>query len=252
MRLPLTIVAFAVLVALLVLAGRADGATRVGADTRPPPAQKKPEPKKPAPKPVPPKEAPRPVPKRIALGAEADATLTLMDVLGRPQSLRDYRGRTTVIEFWSLAPANAAWDRKLASLIDTYGKQNVAFLIVDVSKADVDPGDAPYKRIVEHAQKNGLAAPILLDKQTVWAERFGATATGEVVVLDPKGIVKYVGAIDDDAQGVKGDLRAAWAANAIDAVLAGRDPSPATTPPSGAPIQFEPRTPVKPSTPPKR
>jgi peroxiredoxin len=200
-------------------------------EQKPKPPEKKPEPAKPAEKPA---EA-----KKLAVGGEVDATLSLMDTQGKAQTLKDYRGKVTVIEFWSMDASSAAWDKKMAALAADFGKKGVAFLLVDPVKADVDSGDQPFKRLSEHAQKSGLTAPIAIDKATSWAEHLGATTTGEVFVIDAKGVLKYRGAIDDDAKGEKGDKATPHLANALTAVLAGKDPSPSTTVAAGAPIHLD-------------
>lgn len=227
-----------VLAALLVVPAFADGKDpkHKGGDHKPAPAQKPPEAPK---KTEPPKKEEHAKPaeaKPLALGAEADASLSLTDVQGKPQSLKDCRGKVTVVEFWSLDAATAPWEAKTAKLIESCKKKSVSFLLVDAAKGDIDAGDKPYKRIEEHAQKAGLACPILIDKSEQWAERFGATATGEVFVLDAKGVLQYRGAIDDDPKGEKGDKAVPLTANALEAVLAGKAPSPNSSPVTGAPI----------------
>jgi len=184
------------------------------------------------PKPMPPK-----APGHAAIGAEVDKSLALNDVTGKAQKLEAYRGKITVVEFWSADASGAQLDKKTAKLLETYGKKGVAFLLVDAAKSDVDGTDTTNKRLAEHAQKSGLACPIALDKAGAWADAFGAATEGDVFVLDAKGMLAYRGALDDDPKGEKGDKCTPYLANALDALLAGKAPAQNTTPSNGAPIQ---------------
>ena len=69
------------------------------------------------------------------------------------------------------------------------------------------------------------------------AHAYGAQTTPDVFVLDAQRRLRYRGApdsgYDDPSQ------NAAWLRGAIDAVLAGEDPSPAETKPVGCSIKWK-------------
>lgn len=234
MRTAFTICVLTTFLASTAIAGGKDDKHK-GGEQKPAPAKKPDAPKKA--EPAKPAESKPAAP--VSIGAPVDGALSVVDLQGKPVTLESLRGKVTVIEFWSLDPMTAGWDAKTAKIVEEYGKKGVAVLLVDEAKGDVDAGDKPYGRISEHAQKAALSCPIAIDKSGALAERLGATATGEVCVLDAKGVLQYRGAIDDDAKGDKGDKRTPYLKNALDAVLAGKAPSPTTTPPSGAPIAHE-------------
>ena len=227
------------LIAAPTLASGKDGKDGKGKTDKPvqtPP--KKPAEKKPVEKKLEPKSKEV---KKIVVGVEADAAITVTDTTGKSQTLKDYRGKITVIDFWSLDPASQAYDKKLSDLIATYSAKGVAFLAIDSSASDLDSGGEIYKRIVEYAKKAGLTFPIGVDKGMAVADKFGVTQTPDVFVLDTYGVVRYMGAIDDDPKGEKGDKARAYLKNALEAMIAGKEVPVSTTGSGGSTIKRAPK-----------
>ena len=79
--------------------------------------------------------------------------------------------------------------------------------------------------------------PYLHDATQEVAREYGAKVTPDVFVLDAEARLRYRGApdgdYDDPAQ------RAAWLREALDAVLAGRDPDTGETAPVGCSIKWK-------------
>jgi peroxiredoxin len=197
----------------------------------------KPAPTKPAPKKEEKKEEKKEYKTPFRVGAETDPAVSFTDTAGKSQTLKDLRGKTVVLHFWSLDAGSAAYDKALAALYADYSKKGVVFIAVDPNKTDVDSGADQYKRIQEYAAKNGLAFPIVVDKSYALVDKFGAQTTAHSFVIDPKGVVRYSGAVNDDADGKKGDKATAQLKNALDAVLASKEVPAATTTPGGAAIK---------------
>ena len=178
--------------------------------------------------------------KAFGVGSEADASISLPDLGGKTHTLKDYRGKVVVIEFWSMDAASAVYDKRLAGIADDVTKKGGVFLAIDASKTEGAADADPAKALQDYATKNGLHFPILVDKGGSVAHRLGAKSTTQVLVLDAKGIVRYSGAIDDDPKGDKGDKANHYLRTAVDAVMAGKDVTTATTPvTSGTPISHE-------------
>ena len=170
--------------------------------------------------------------KAVGVGSEADASISLPDLSGKTHSLKDYRGKVVVIDFWSMDAASAAYDKRLAKIAEDVTKKGGVFLAIDSSKPEGTDADAA-KALQEYATKNGLTFPILMDKGASAAHRLGAKATTQVLVIDAKGIVKYSGAIDDDPKGDKADKANHYLRSAVEAVMGGKDVATATTPVAG-------------------
>jgi len=178
--------------------------------------------------------------KTSGVGSELDGAISLTDAAGKAHAFKDYRGKVVVIDFWSMDPADEAYSKRLTEMADELGKKGVTFLAIDPSGTDLAGGDADAsKKINEYAQKNGISFPILLDKGGAVAKKLGAKMTPEVLVVDSKGIVRYTGAIDDDPKGEKADKATHYLRSAVEAVMSGKDPTTATTPPNGSPIKSE-------------
>jgi peroxiredoxin len=171
------------------------------------------------------------------VGSETDPAISITDIGGKSQSLKDLRGKIVVLHFWSLDPASAAYDKALAALYTEYSKKGVVFIAIDPNKADVDTGADQYKRIQEYATKNGLAFPIAVDKTFALVDKFGAQTTAHSFVIDAKGFVQYSGAVNDDPDGKKGDKAVPELKNALEALVGGKPVTAGTTTPGGAAIK---------------
>jgi peroxiredoxin/mono/diheme cytochrome c family protein len=88
-------------------------------------------------------------------------------------------------------PINNAYLPELASLHKEFSGRGVSFVGINSNRQDT-PG-----RIAEHARKNGIPFPVLVDVGSKVADAFGARRTPEVLVVSPEGKVFYRGRIDD-------------------------------------------------------
>ncbi len=157
------------------------------------------------------------------------------DARGRAIALREEEGgdpaRAFVVAFSSKGcPIASAQAPRLAALETAYGPRGVRFLLVNSSSQE-DP-DA----VAAFAKEAGIAFPVAVDRGQKIADLFGATRTGEIVLLDGERRVLYRGALDDQF-GLAGAKRPApdreYLKEALDAVLAGREPSLRTTTAAG-------------------
>lgn len=129
--------------------------------------------------------------------------------------------KATVLVFVSTeCPVSNAYNARLAALAHKYGPQNVAMAGINANAGET------AAQIADHGNKNGLAFPLLKDAGNKIADRFAATRTPEVYVLDKGGVLVYHGAIDD-AQNPAG-VTARYVESALDALLAG-NPVPTKT-----------------------
>ncbi|MGH9866725.1 MAG: thioredoxin family protein [Candidatus Polarisedimenticolia bacterium] len=156
------------------------------------------------------------VPQAIAVGKPApDFTLPGSD--GSTHALSDLRSsKGVVIIFVSTrCPVSNAYNERMARLADTYSSKGIRFVGINANKAEQP------EEIADHARKHQWSFPVLKDAGNKVADLYGATVTPEAFVVDPSGVVRYHGRIDDsqDAPAVKArDLD-----EALDALLAGRE-----------------------------
>src|SRR5262245_24274144 len=155
---------------------------------------------------------------------------TLKDLNGQSYSLKNFRGRITVVAFISTqCPISNGYNERMRSIAEDYNKEKVAFLGIN-SNFNESPAE-----IKAHAGKNNLTFPILKDEGNKVADTFGALRTPEIVVIDTEGALRYHGRIDNsrDLRRVnRQDLR-----EALNELLAGKTPTLSEGKAFGCPIK---------------
>jgi hypothetical protein len=78
----------------------------------------------------------------------------------------------------------------------------------------------------------------MADKKNVVADRFAAQTTPHVFILDDKGKLRYAGGVDNDPD-IKKDSKSvkSYVREALDALLAGKEPPKTTSAPHGCSIK---------------
>lgn len=136
---------------------------------------------------------------------------------GEKHSLDSYKNSKAIVLMFvaTRCPVSNAYNSRMAELYNEYHHRGIAFLGVNSNKLE------NVAEIKEHAQENKFGFPVLKDPENRIADKFGASVTPEVYVLNPDWEVVYHGRIDDakKMENVKShDLK-----NALDEVLAGKD-----------------------------
>lgn len=139
---------------------------------------------------------------------------------GREVALADAlaKNKLTVLLFVATqCPVSNAYNTRMAEIAATYAAKGVGFYGVNSNKQE------SVEEIVAHAKEHGFSFPVLKDAGNRVADLYGARVTPEVYVVDPQGVVRYHGRIDEqqaDPAAVKSpDLR-----DALDALLQGAAP----------------------------
>ncbi len=156
---------------------------------------------------------------------------SLTDVNGNEHTLSNYTNQKAIVLIFvaTRCPVSNAYNERMAELHVEYSKKDIAFLGINSNKQE------DMKEIKNHAQENGLSFPILKDHNNVIADRFGATVTPEVFVLDQNLKILYHGRIDDSQRPShvkKQDLR-----RALNEILAGEEVSDQSTKAFGCSIK---------------
>lgn len=150
---------------------------------------------------------------------------TLTDLQGNLHALRDYRGRVVVLNFWS---AECPWveraDGELLGYLSRWGEQ-VALLPI---ASNANESQEVLARV---AAERGLPL-VLHDAEQKVAEVYQVEVTPSLFVIDGAGVLRYRGAFDDVTFRQRTPTRK-HLFEAVEAVLAGRLPQPAETPPYG-------------------
>ncbi|MFZ5809993.1 MAG: redoxin family protein [Chloroflexota bacterium] len=163
----------------------------------------------------------------IEIGAPAP-DLSLPDLVGRPHRLSNFRRRVVLINFWSSeCPHVARVDIELSRLFAVWGDQVVWVSIAANANESIDA--------LRQAAAERCLPLVLLDRNQKAVELYGAVTTPHFFVLDQDGILRYQGAFDDVTFRQRTATRL-YLQEAIEAVLAGRQPEPAQVPPYGCTI----------------
>jgi peroxiredoxin len=163
---------------------------------------------------------------RLGVGDVAPG-LTLTTSEGVSVTLDPAEHSATAVVFTSNGcPYALAWQGRIEDVARDYAERGVAVVQVLSNDPELQPLDGA----------DAAAGPQFRDETQSVAQAFGATATPEVFVLDRDGVVRYHGAPDGNHDDPA--LRAEWLRDALDAVLAGREPERAATSPAGCSVKW--------------
>ena len=175
------------------------------------------------------------------IGQPAPA-FTLPDVSGKPVKLADFKGRYVVLEWVNpeCPYVRRHYDSSNMPLLQKEtGAKNVAWLTINSTRA----GHAEYKTPEQMAswmkKVGGTPAANLLDSDSRVGKAYQATTTPHMYIIDPKGLLIYVGAIDDKRSASLEDTRNAknYVRLALGEAMLGKPVSAASTVSSGCRVK---------------
>lgn len=157
----------------------------------------------------------------LAIGGTMD-NFSLTDTTGKAQTLNDVKGRNgaVIIFVSSQCPVVRGYNERMNQLATDYKAKGISVIGVNAnvteSAAEIKAhGDATYK------------FPVLIDKNSVLAEKLNANNTPEAFFIDAKNVLVYHGSIDNNRPGT--NVTEAYLKNAFEAVLAGKKVEKAST-----------------------
>lgn len=172
-----------------------------------------------------------------ALAGVRESAVKMRSVDGRELSIADVEGPAGTLVFFTCnhCPYVKAWEERTVALGNAYAAKGVGVVAINAN----DPGVAgdTYEAMQERARERGLAYPYVVDATSDVARAFGASRTPEFFLFDKDGKLVYHGALDDNAE-KPGDVKAAWLADALASVVAGKPVPLAETKSIGCSIKF--------------
>lgn len=178
----------------------------------------------------------------VKVGAAAP-TFTAIDTRGQTQDLAAYRGKWVVLEWFN---HDCPYTKKqygtnnMQSLQREYTQRGVTWLSI-VSSAPGKEGFTSVERAnALTVEKKAAPTAVIRDTTGVLGHLYGARNTPQLVVIDPQGILRYDGAIDDKPTTDPADVpRAAnYLRAALDAGMAGKPIVTPMTQPYGCTVQY--------------
>jgi len=157
----------------------------------------------------------------------------LTDTDGKPRSLSEFKGKIVVLE-WANAgcPVCQRHAKAKTSEKTMKGLKDVVWINIDST------ADAKLDDVKKFAKDNGMAI-YLVDPSGTTGKAYGAKTTPHMFVIDTKGNLAYMGAIDDDKDGSKGEKAKNYVKEAVDAIQKGTTVATATTEPYGCTVKYK-------------
>ena len=155
----------------------------------------------------------------------------LKDYNGKEYQLSDFKkSKATVIMFIATqCPVSNGYNTRMAQLYTNYKDKGVTFLGINSNvQESVD-------EIKDHAKSNKLDFIILKDQNNVIADKFDASFTPEIYVLNSNSEILYHGRIDDSRR--ESDVKTKDLRAALDEILSGKKVSTPETKAFGCSIK---------------
>jgi peroxiredoxin len=161
----------------------------------------------------------------------------LPGVDGRDHTLEEYAAAPALVLVQSCnhCPYVQAWEGRLVAIQDAYADRGVRVVAISSNDAVTHPEDS-FDEMKKRAARQGFTFDYLYDADQSVARALGSERTPEVFVYDAGRRLVYHGAVDDardEQQVTQHYLR-----DALDAVLEGREPPVAETPPVGCTVKW--------------
>jgi peroxiredoxin len=166
----------------------------------------------------------------------------LKNIDGSYVSLSDFKNDKGFILVFTCngCPYAQAYQDRIVELDNKYKPKGYPVIAINSNDTDLKPEDS-LEGMKERAREKGFTFPYLKDQTQEVCKTYGATKTPHVYVLTraQDGFrVAYIGAIDDNYQDAD-EVREHYLADAVDALLAGKEPDPKLTMAIGCSIKMK-------------
>lgn len=179
-----------------------------------------------------------PVADDYKVGQQA-ADFSLKNVDGTMVSLKDYKSVNGYIVVFTCntCPYAVMYEDRLIELHNKYAPLGYPVVAINPNDPSVKAGDDFASMQARAKEKNFPFKYLFDDGQKVYPA-FGAQRTPHVYLLDANRYVRYIGAIDDNAQNPS-EVSIKYLENAITAMQAGNNPDPSETKAIGCTIKVK-------------
>ena len=175
------------------------------------------------------------------IGAPAP-DFTVIDSKGSSHSLRDFAGKTVVLEWTNhdCPFVKKHYQGNMQALQKEMAAQDVVWLSVISSAPGKQGHVSPSEADDLTASRNAAPTAVVFDESGVVGQAYAAKTTPHMYVIDKAGVLQYMGGIDSIPSAKVDDIAKATPlfANAAKAVLAGETPDPAISKPYGCSVKY--------------
>lgn len=157
---------------------------------------------------------------------------SLKNVNGEMVSLANFEDAQGFIVIFTCnhCPYAISYEDRIIELDKKYKEKGYPVVAINPNDVSIVPGDS-FEGMVERAKERNFPFPYLRDETQEIANAYGAQRTPHVYVLkkeNNKLIVKYIGTIDDNYKDANAVTKT-YLSDAVDALLAGKNPNPEFT-----------------------
>ena len=147
---------------------------------------------------------------------------TLKNIDGQMVSLSDYASKKGVVVIFTCnhCPYSVMYEDRINDIHNRFSTVDLPVIAINPNDPDVQPKDS-FENMQIRAKEKAFRFAYLLDEGQKVFPKFGATKTPHVFLLKNEGgafVVKYIGAIDDNAQDVT-KIENNYLMNAMSAML---------------------------------
>ena len=168
---------------------------------------------------------------------------SLKNIDGSTVSMSDYPDAKGFVVIFTCnhCPFAKAYEERINNINKRYSKSGYPVIAINPNDPEVVPEDS-YENMKIRAKEKGFTYPYLMDEDQNVFKMYGATRTPHVFLLQKTGdgslVVKYIGTIDDNYQDPQA-VQQNYLSNAIDNLIAGKNPDPAFTKAIGCSIKVK-------------
>lgn len=132
-------------------------------------------------------------------------------------SLDQFKGKKTVVLFFLSEGCGTTWryEKRVGQFLKEYGDKNVVMMGVRCSATDTP------ESIKKYAAARHFDMPVLNDERGELTKFFKVRNTPSFIVIDKKGVLRYKGGYDDNAD--EAHVTKTYLVDAVNAVLEGKE-----------------------------
>jgi len=137
-------------------------------------------------------------------------------------------------------PYSILYEDRIIALDKKYKELGYPVVAINPNDPEVQPEDS-FDKMKVRAIEKGFTFPYLFDEGQKVYPKYGATRTPHAFLLNKESgrlIVRYIGAIDDNAKNVE-EVKTRYLEDAVDALLAGENPTTNFTKAIGCSIKIK-------------
>lgn len=151
----------------------------------------------------------------LEIGTTVD-NFNLPDLNGESRSLNDLRGKNGTVIVWLSAqcPVVKLYNERIKQISEEFKANGINFVGINSNATE------SLDWVKSNAAEVGYKFPVLIDKDNVLADKFGASVTPEIFYFDGSNKLLYHGAIDNDRSG--NNVTVGYLRNAAELALGGK------------------------------